>query len=251
MDKIIEIISSLSFVIILQAAVIIPLTILALWLRQWIILGVRKVRYAQKQKRYEKYGFDLLQIPEDLHTLIPFAKEFGIADSQDRKKRQEEVTSDQKMAFVRAVRGKEDEIVQWLKAIYPHISIEASAYAYMLKSMSEMDLLVEYHSNTLSDVNDFTGAAPLAPKARIIFYQPRPKNGVEKFVYDLFMQVIAVIIFPVFYFMIAKVWALFSPREESVVAFGIICTLAGLLSIFTIKSAAWVIKRARMNYTFF
>jgi hypothetical protein len=163
MEKFIEVISNLTFVIILQASVIIPLTVLALWLRHWIVYGIRKVRYAQKLKLYKKFGFDLLQIPENLHSLIPFAKEFGDADSRERVKHQSEVTFDQKQAFVRAVRGKEDEIVQWLNAIFPHTSIEASAYAYMLKSMSEMNLLVEYHSSTVSDVNAFTGAAPLAP----------------------------------------------------------------------------------------
>lgn len=242
MKTIFEFIFDIALVVLIQASVLIPLTILAFFVRQWIIRWIRGFRYRKKKKLLDKFGMDLFQIPESLHNLTPYAEEFGIVDHQDRMKYQEGVTIDNKQAFMRAIRGKEDEILQWLKSVYPYYSKEAVAFAFMLKSMSEMNLLVDYQISSEPGIVVHQYAASHLPMTRMLYYQQRPKNRAEKFVYDLFSNVIATIIFPVFYFLIAKAWSVFSSNEESVVAFGIICTLAFLLSLSTFKSASWIIK---------
>jgi hypothetical protein len=236
-------ISQIIFIVTLQIVLLISLTIIAFGVRQLIIRGIRKIRFRQKQKILEQYHMDLLQIPESLHGLIPYAKEFGDVDSQKRKKHQEEVTLDHKRAFARAIRGKEEEILHWLKTTYPGYTKETIAYAFMLKSLKEMNLLIEYQAYSDSGVEVYANGIPTAMTKRIIYYQPRPKNRIEKFVYDLFTAIIATIISPFYYYFIIKIWTVFSPHEKSVTAFGIICTLAGLFSLFTFKLASWVIKR--------
>jgi hypothetical protein len=61
----------------------------------------------------------MFQIPENLHGLIPYAKEFGISNKVERQKYHEVVPPLNKMNFVRAVRGKENEILPWLRRIHP------------------------------------------------------------------------------------------------------------------------------------
>ncbi len=190
---------------------------------------------------------DLSRIPESLHYLIPFAKEFGTADAQQRLKHHGEISVEQKRDFVRAVRGKEDEIIQWLKTIYPFYSKEATAFAYLLKSMSEMRLMVEPITIAEPGIDRYVKEVPSGITNRLTYYQPRPKTWIEKFIYDFFSWLIIVIISPFYYFLIAKIWSVFSPGEDSTLAFGIICTLAMLLSWFTYQAAKWAIKRGMLK----
>ncbi len=247
MNHIGEVISGILTIAFIQALILIPLTILALFIRQWVIRRIRKIRYQQKQKLFSKYDMDLSRIPEGLHYLIPYAKEFGTADTQQRLKHHEEISAEQKRDFVRAVRGKEDEIIQWLKAIYPFYSKEATAFAYVLKSMSEMRLMVEPITMAEPGIDLYVKEVRSGITNRLTYYQPKPQTWIEKLIYDIFSWLVTVILFPLYYFLIAKIWSIFSPGEDSTVAFGIICTLAVLLSLFTYHAAKWAIKRVMLK----
>jgi hypothetical protein len=248
MDKIFALILQLAFILGIQISLLIPLTILAIFIRKMAVRGIRKIKYRQKLKTYEKYGLDLFQIPESLHSLIPYAIQFGAMDSQKRKDNQGKATLEEKRAFARVIRGKESEIHNWLKAIYPDYSKEAQLFAFMIVSLYELNLLVDYQPSFFSSVEVYAGATSAPIKKRMIYYQPRPKSWIEKFFYNLISGIIVAIIFPVFYYLIAKAWSVFSPDEETVVAFGIICTLAALFSLFTFNSASWAIKRVWKQY---
>jgi hypothetical protein len=243
LKNVLELLSNIAFIIFLQAAVLIPLTVSVFFIRQWIIRGVQRIRYQQKQKKFERYDMDLANIPEDLHDIIPYAKKFGMVDSQERLKHQDEIPPEQKRNFALAVRGKEDEILDWLRGIYPNYSKEALAFAFMLKSLKDMHLLVDYTESSGPEIEAYANVKPAPITKRVVYYQPRPKNRIEKFIYDLFSGVIIVVIFPVFYYFIGKLWYVFSPEDESVVAFGIICTLASLFSWITFGAASHMIKR--------
>ena len=78
--------------------------------------------------------FDVQRIPAELHSLIPLAQRYGLADDWQRQDAVENSTKEERRALKRAVEERDDVLDAWLagpEAAGPDFSDEYIAFSAM------------------------------------------------------------------------------------------------------------------------
>lgn len=190
-------------------------------------------RYNQRLAQYRKTGLDPDKVPKRLQELIPLARKWEAQDSLERQHLQRTTTLADKLELSQQMVGHEDFILDWLSLFKGHaLSREAAAYAAMLLSFQEMQLIVDdrYLADNEAVEVAFARHSPAPARLpRAARYRPRFLKNLPLWAYF----VIYILLYSGNFIMGGKLWAFLFPHDASTTGLAIVGFLSALIASIT------------------
>ncbi len=226
--------------------VIIPSSVGIFFLRSWLVRKLSISRLKKKYQRLSAYGLNPFLVPERLHHLIPLASKWGISDREKLDYLIQIITSEQKMEISRALRGCEQILCYWLKISESKDTPERQSFMRFANTAKGLGLLSVSLNTEIVPIGIRTyRETPNDQQEKQIYYAPRPRTRIERFIYGLFTAILFILMVPVGYFIAASGWNLIFPDYHPDFGIAIVSISAGIFPIFCLNISKQIFQRVQ------
>ncbi len=197
-------------------------------------------------RKYAPFGLDPLRIPVRLHQAIPLAARWAAMNASQRQEAVKGLSPDDKIELTRLLRGKEQLIRDWNRLPVSAGAKEARAFAILLSIVEDLGLIVLPESNE-EQLAPVEAAIPAPYPGQRIYYVPQPKTWLEKTVEGLMDTSIYLVLCPIYFWMLVKIWVILLPGVESGAGIALVSIGAALLSLSTVRLVRNLLARGKRS----